>query len=124
MEMSGRVSMYLGPGAKYPQGGTTVFGLGYQELLIILVIVLVLFGANRLPELAKSLGKSVKEFKKGVDTEPAEDKTQKPVSDVAVTAAVAPRTCAYCKAPLEATWSHCPRCGTAVTEGSATTPAN
>jgi sec-independent protein translocase protein TatA len=98
--------------------------LGYQELLIILVIVLVLFGANRLPELAKSLGKSVKEFKKGVDTEPAEDKTQKPVSDVAVTAAVAPRTCAYCKAPLEATWSHCPRCGTAVAQGSATTPSN
>jgi sec-independent protein translocase protein TatA len=43
-----------------------MFGLGYQELLIILVIVLVLFGANRLPELARSLGSSVKEFKKGV----------------------------------------------------------
>jgi sec-independent protein translocase protein TatA len=43
-----------------------MFGLGYQELLIILVIVLILFGANRLPELAKSLGSSVKEFKKGV----------------------------------------------------------
>jgi sec-independent protein translocase protein TatA len=41
--------------------------LGYQELLIILVIVLILFGANRLPELAKSLGSSVKEFKKGVN---------------------------------------------------------
>jgi sec-independent protein translocase protein TatA len=44
-----------------------MFGLGYQELLIILVIVLILFGANRLPELAKSLGSSVKEFKKGVN---------------------------------------------------------
>ena len=44
-----------------------MFGLGYQELLIILVIVLVLFGANRLPQLARSLGSSVKEFKKGVD---------------------------------------------------------
>jgi sec-independent protein translocase protein TatA len=44
-----------------------MFGLGYQELLIILVIVLVLFGANRLPELAKSLGSSVKEFKKGIN---------------------------------------------------------
>jgi TatA/E family protein of Tat protein translocase len=41
-----------------------MFGLGYQELLIILVIVLILFGANRLPELARSLGSSVKEFKK------------------------------------------------------------
>ena len=36
-------------------------------MLIILVIVLILFGANRLPELARSLGSSVKEFKKGVN---------------------------------------------------------
>jgi sec-independent protein translocase protein TatA len=52
-----------------------MFGLGYQELLIILVIVLVLFGANRLPELARSLGSSVKEFKKGVQEAKAEDTT-------------------------------------------------
>ena len=51
-----------------------MFGLGYQELLIILVIVLILFGANRLPELARSLGSSVKEFKKGV-TEANKDDT-------------------------------------------------
>jgi sec-independent protein translocase protein TatA len=50
-----------------------MFGLGYQELLIILVIVLILFGANRLPELARSLGSSVKEFKKGVNEAKAED---------------------------------------------------
>ena len=50
-----------------------MFGLGYQELLIILVIVLVLFGANRLPELARSLGSSVKEFKKGVNEVKGED---------------------------------------------------
>ena len=58
-----------------------MFGLGYQELLIILVIVLVLFGANRLPELARSLGSSVKEFKKGVnevkaDADPAARKEE------------------------------------------------
>jgi sec-independent protein translocase protein TatA len=52
-----------------------MFGLGYQELLIILVIVLVLFGANRLPELARSLGSSVKEFKKGVTEASKEDST-------------------------------------------------
>jgi sec-independent protein translocase protein TatA len=50
-----------------------MFGLGYQELLIILVIVLVLFGANRLPELARSLGSSVKEFKKGVNEAQKDD---------------------------------------------------
>lgn len=52
-----------------------MFGLGYQELLIILVIVLILFGANRLPDLARSLGSSVKEFKKGVNEVKAEDAT-------------------------------------------------
>ena len=52
-----------------------MFGLGYQELLIILIIVLILFGANRLPELARSLGSSVKEFKKGVNEVKAEDNT-------------------------------------------------
>ena len=50
-----------------------MFGLGYQELLVILVIVLILFGANRLPELARSLGSSVKEFKKGVNEAQKDD---------------------------------------------------
>jgi sec-independent protein translocase protein TatA len=54
-----------------------MFGLGYQELLIILVIVLILFGANRLPELARSLGSSVKEFKKGVNEAKIEDTSGK-----------------------------------------------
>jgi len=42
-------------------------GLGWPEILIILVIVLLLFGAKKLPELARSLGKSINEFKKGKD---------------------------------------------------------
>jgi len=43
-----------------------MFGLGAQELLLILVIVLVLFGAKRIPEIARGLGKSMSEFKKGI----------------------------------------------------------
>jgi len=40
--------------------------LGTWEILIILVVVLLLFGARRLPELAKSIGQSVREFRKGI----------------------------------------------------------
>lgn len=40
--------------------------IGMGELLVILVIVLVFFGAKRVPELAKSLGKSIKSFKDGL----------------------------------------------------------
>jgi len=39
--------------------------VGWTELLIILLIVLVLFGAKRLPDLARALGRSLSEFKKG-----------------------------------------------------------
>ena len=40
--------------------------IGVTELIIILVILLLLFGSTRLPQLAKGMGKSIREFKKGV----------------------------------------------------------
>ena len=40
-----------------------MFGLGVQELLIIFVIIMVLFGAKKLPEMGKGLGRGIREFK-------------------------------------------------------------
>ena len=43
-----------------------MFGIGATEMWIFLAIVLVLFGGSRIPSVARSLGKSITEFKKGV----------------------------------------------------------
>lgn len=44
-----------------------MFGLGTQELLIILVLVMVVFGAGKLPQVGGALGKGIRNFKKGVN---------------------------------------------------------
>ncbi len=54
-----------------------MFGLGTQELLVILVIVLVMFGGSKLPEIARSLGKSMNEFKKGINEGASEKEKDK-----------------------------------------------
>ncbi len=41
-----------------------MFGIGLPELLIIFLVCLLLFGANRLPEIGRSLGEGIREFKK------------------------------------------------------------
>lgn len=46
-----------------------MFGIGSQELMIILLIVFIIFGAKRLPELGSSLGQAIRSFKKGVSEE-------------------------------------------------------
>ena len=43
-----------------------MFGLGMQELIIIMIIVVVLFGATRLPQLGSGIGKAIKNFKEGI----------------------------------------------------------
>jgi sec-independent protein translocase protein TatA len=45
----------------------TVFGLGTQELMLIFLVILIFFGAKKIPEMARGLGKGVSEFKKGMN---------------------------------------------------------
>lgn len=52
-----------------------MFGFGFGELLVVLVIVLVVFGAGRLPEVMGSLGKGVQSFKRGLREPPEIDVT-------------------------------------------------
>ena len=51
-----------------------MFGLGAQEILIIALIVLLLFGGKKIPELMKGLGKGVKSFKDGMKEIEPDDK--------------------------------------------------
>ena len=90
-----------------------MFGLGTQELLVILVIVLVLFGANKLPQLARSLGSSLKEFKKGIDEGQAKEASVRPPNAERGASPSSERICGQCKNALASDWTHCPRCGTA-----------
>jgi sec-independent protein translocase protein TatA len=68
-----------------------MFGVGVQELLIILAILLLIFGATRLPKLARSMGQASKELREGLKR------------DV--------QNCAFCGAKLAADDKFCPGCG-------------
>ena len=50
-----------------------MFGIGFQEILVIALVVLLLFGGKKIPELMKGLGKGVRSFKDGMNSK--EDET-------------------------------------------------
>ena len=57
-----------------------MFGLGWQELVIILVIALIIFGPKKLPELGKSLGQAIRGFREGSDK--ATEAARKEIKDI------------------------------------------
>jgi sec-independent protein translocase protein TatA len=75
-----------------------LFGpIGLPELLVIFVIVLVIFGANRLPKIAKDLGSGIREFKKSISGESDE------IKEI---------TCSKCSTKMPSGTKFCPNCGT------------
>jgi len=89
--------------------------IGTQDLLIGLVLALFFFGAKRLPEMAHSLGKSMKEFKRAVSTDNENSSNESSATGSAVITPPAPQPkCASCDRMLELGWAHCPHCGTPV----------
>ena len=89
-----------------------MFGLGIPELLIILFLALLLFGANRLPEIGSSLGKAIRGFK---------ETTEKPEEPKAQMTPGAGPFCPACGKPHPADAAFCPSCGKSLKPG---TPAS
>ncbi|MBO4658258.1 MAG: twin-arginine translocase TatA/TatE family subunit [Prevotella sp.] len=59
-----------------------MFGIGTQEILIIALIILLLFGGKKIPELMRGLGKGVKSFKEGMnEKEDAKEEIESPKKD-------------------------------------------
>jgi sec-independent protein translocase protein TatA len=59
-----------------------MFGIGMPELIVILVIILIIFGAGKLPQIGEGLGKGIRNFKKATTKEPEEiDVTAKRVEE-------------------------------------------
>ena len=78
-----------------------MFGLGMPEVLVVLVIALVVFGAAKLPQIGSSLGTAIREFKKSIESPPKEVPTATPDEIV----------CNQCRRPLQKDWLACPHCG-------------
>ena len=72
------------------KGEEAMLGLGAPELILILVIVLILFGAGRLPQVFSSLGKSVREFREASEGRDTTDITPPAATGTPTTPVIAP----------------------------------
>lgn len=84
-----------------------MFGYNWGPILIILLIVLILFGPRRLPELGESIGRAIKSFKKAHDDA---DQIAKAEGNPGGIQTQAP-TCPGCQKPVGEDFTFCPHCG-------------
>jgi sec-independent protein translocase protein TatA len=87
-----------------------MFGYNLGTIIIILVIVLLLFGPRRLPELGDSIGKAIRSFKKAHDDPENLPKEEAKAAPTATAAAQA-KTCPKCSKEIASDIAFCPHCG-------------
>ncbi len=58
-----------------------MFGIGMPELIIILVIILIIFGAGKLPEIGAGMGKAIRNFKSATDEEEKKDREKEKIEN-------------------------------------------
>jgi sec-independent protein translocase protein TatA len=88
-----------------------MFGYNLGTIIIILVIVLLLFGPRRLPELGESIGKAIRSFKKAHDEPEVLPKEEAKAAPGATGAAPQAKTCPKCNKELAQESAFCPHCG-------------
>ncbi|OGB94217.1 MAG: hypothetical protein A3G35_13375 [candidate division NC10 bacterium RIFCSPLOWO2_12_FULL_66_18] len=93
-----------------------MFGLGMPELLVILVIALLVFGAGRLPEIGSSLGRAIKGFKE--TSEKREPEPPEPKEAKGEVKEPAGKTCPACGRTAQTDAQFCPGCGKKLPESA------
>ena len=87
-------------------------GLGPLELVIILLVLVMIFGASRLADIGGSLGKGIKEFRREVATDEVDESAG--ANDAGAENAISAAKCSNCGSLNELSARHCNQCGTAL----------